>query len=340
MSVNEDIADALIERRMRLLSFEGTASATVVAIYDRAIADLAAELERREQRAAQGYPISARETARLQARAAALDASLREARDAIQAELGADLNRVATVEAGQTAAALNATASGLGLSWVALPTPAALNTVGAEWSTSVDVGLAATRQEVRLQLASAFARGLGAEASVRELVRANAALAAQRFRLVTLVRTEFQRVANAAAMETYQANADVIGSVQYLATLDLRVCPLCGPLHNTVYPLTPTGPVGAPVVPRHPRCRCFYVPVTRSWEELGITGLSFAQRRGLTGEPSSARTFEGWLSAQSEAKQREVLDTDWRYEAWKSGAKVGAFQAGGRLLTREEYEAA
>lgn len=340
MSANEDIADAVTARRMRLLDFEAGAVAATLEVYDRATEALAAELERIAKRVEAGGTISVEEARRLRARVAALDAQIRDARAELQAELRANLNTVATVEAAQTAAVVGSATADLGVAWVALPPPRAIATVGAAWATTLDVGLAATRATVRTEMASAFARGLGVDASVREIMRATGALRGERERLVTLVRTEFQRTANAVAMESYVANQDVLAGVQYLATLDSRTCPLCGPYHNRVFPINATGPVGAPYLPRHPRCRCFYVPVTKSWEELGVQGLSFRQRQQLDGAPSEATTFDGWLRRRPEAEQRDVLDADWRYEAWQAGATIASFSRDNRLLSREEYAAA
>jgi len=82
----------------------------------------------------------------------------------------------------------------------------------------------------------------------------------------TLVRTAVAHV-NAQAREAiYAANDDLIKGYQYVAALDTITCLICGPLDGKEYTKDETRPS----VPQHYNCRCAYVPITKSFKEMGI----------------------------------------------------------------------
>lgn len=85
----------------------------------------------------------------------------------------------------------------------------------------------------------------------------------------TIARTEVLAANNTAATETYRANG--IGYVQVIATADDRSCALCAARNQNVYEIDKIS------VPFHPRCRCFLMPWSPTWQRLGLTNDQQAQ---------------------------------------------------------------
>lgn len=125
-------------------------------------------------------------------------------------------------------------------------------------------------------------------------------------RATTLARTEMIDAHRAAAQHVEKQNADVLDGWEWVAHLgkDKRTCRACLAMHGTVHPTSEFGPKG------HPNCRCARVPKTKSWAELGITGVT--QPKSLTVDADT------WFKKQPEAAQRAIL-TDRGYELWKQG---------------------
>ncbi|MHA2069924.1 MAG: phage minor head protein, partial [Candidatus Thorarchaeota archaeon] len=178
-------------------------------------------------------------------------------------------------------------------------------------------------------------------------------------RAKVIARTEVQRVSNAVTKNFYDANQDVIKGVQYTATLDRRTCLRCSPLDGRVYyysgavrgvksavigselgvleQFSETGDL-APTLPQHPLCRCTYVPITKSWKELGldIKEAPPGTRASLTGQIPATMTYGQWLATQPEAFQLEVLGPT-RLKMWKEGKiKFTEMARDGKIVSIEQ----
>lgn len=138
-----------------------------------------------------------------------------------------------------------------------------------------------------------------------------------------LVRTSAMAVNNAAHQALWEANADIIKELQWVATLDPRTCPSCGAQDGQVWALG-SGHIEPPL---HWNCRCATVPITKSWEELARTNKALARqldqmepgKRSSMGGPVSAdTTWESWLAGQSRKVQEDVLGPA-RLKLWDSG---------------------
>ncbi len=81
-----------------------------------------------------------------------------------------------------------------------------------------------------------------------------------------LARTYVQAANIGAQMAVYKRNEDVIKGYKWLATLDNRTCLNCAVGDGHVYGLHDKRPD----LPLHPGCRCLYLPVTKSFRELGL----------------------------------------------------------------------
>lgn len=143
-----------------------------------------------------------------------------------------------------------------------------------------------------------------------------------------LVRTSVTHVSNVGAMATYEANADILEGIQFVATLDDRTTVICLSYDGRVWPLD-SDDLQRP--PLHYNCRSILVPVV-AWKRLGLEpppggdriarDLSGATREELR-RPVSARRSRGgfgpveklssntvgteWLRRQPKVVQDEIL---------------------------------
>jgi len=89
---------------------------------------------------------------------------------------------------------------------------------------------------------------------------------------ITLTRTYVASINNRAAEQVYKANSDIIKKEEWNATLEVSsksgrgTCFQCASLDGRQWPLDSDHP--RPLA--HPRCRCFLLPVTVSYKELGL----------------------------------------------------------------------
>ena len=81
-----------------------------------------------------------------------------------------------------------------------------------------------------------------------------------------LARTYVQAANIGAQAAVYKQNEDVIKGYKWLATLDNRTCQNCAVGDGHVYGIHDKRPG----LPLHPGCRCLWLPVTKSFRELGL----------------------------------------------------------------------
>jgi SPP1 gp7 family putative phage head morphogenesis protein len=83
-----------------------------------------------------------------------------------------------------------------------------------------------------------------------------------------IIRTEFNRALNQARINEYKTNKFVVG-LQYAAEMDGHPCsesPKCADLHGDLYSIEDAEGM----LPRHPRCRCTWAPVTQMAIDAGL----------------------------------------------------------------------
>jgi SPP1 gp7 family putative phage head morphogenesis protein len=84
--------------------------------------------------------------------------------------------------------------------------------------------------------------------------------------LTTMTRTFFQ-TANARAFDrVYKENADILVGKTWISANDDRVCLMCLPLGGKTF----YKGEAHPPMPRHPRCRCLFIPKTKSLKKIGV----------------------------------------------------------------------
>lgn len=172
--------------------------------------------------------------------------------------------------------------------------------------TSLALPLAAdTYQTIRAELLRGVTVGDNPRQAARRMVRTaedttNFGLS----RALTISRTEMLSATREAQWQVDQANADVLAGWRWLAHLDPATCRSCVARHGTVHPIEEPGPYD------HQNGRCSRTPVTKSWAELGFTGIE--------DPPDLLPDAESWFDDLTEQQQRAML-TDRGYEAWKRG---------------------
>lgn len=139
-------------------------------------------------------------------------------------------------------------------------------------------------------------------------------MATSRAQARTLVKQSVTAAQNQTRLETLRANADVVKGVQQISTFDNRTTEICmaysggtwdldgEPIMGTTLPFN-NGP------PHHWNCRSVLVPITKSYEELGISQRELlpGTRASMNGQVAADMSFDKWLKGQSKAIQIELL---------------------------------
>jgi SPP1 gp7 family putative phage head morphogenesis protein len=104
-------------------------------------------------------------------------------------------------------------------------------------------------------------------------------------RALTIARTEMLRPYREVTHERFQASQVVTGWT-WLAVLDARTCPVCAAMNGTEHTDDET-------LDSHPNCRCTAAPRTKSWVDLGFSGIPDRRPPVLTPEQRFAALPEG-----------------------------------------------
>lgn len=123
-------------------------------------------------------------------------------------------------------------------------------------------------------------------------------------------------IAARARKETHLANTDIIKQVMWLATLDTRTSPICQSRDGQTWKVDEKHPE----TPAHIRCRSLLVPVTKSYDELGIAKkeITKGDRASMDGQVPAKTTYGDWLAKQSEERQDSILGKQ-RADLFRSG---------------------
>jgi len=134
----------------------------------------------------------------------------------------------------------------------------------------------------------------------------------------TLTRTWIAEVNNDAAHKVYKANQDIITGEEWCATLEVNTksgrgtCLQCAGLDGRVYPVNDDH-IRPPL---HNNCRCFLIPRTKSYRDLGLdidelkeVARPYTIKHGgkIGGGGNYDGTFEDWIFTQPKKYQLEVL---------------------------------
>lgn len=133
---------------------------------------------------------------------------------------------------------------------------------GATWPTRFKRLAREASRAIHDQVAAAVLEGWSTDRLAREVA---GEVGGNEYRARLIARTELQRVANQAYDRAIGAFGDLVSGHELQAAWE-NTCLECGVLDGRVY----SRDESRPSLPIHPRCACTYVPVTRTWRELGI----------------------------------------------------------------------
>ena len=156
-----------------------------------------------------------------------------------------------------------------------------------------------------------------------------------------LVRTSTNSISNAALMDSYKQNEDVISGVGAMTTLDNRTTEICmgrtgGAWHMQTGEPLPEDESGESFPgppPWHFQCRTSLVPITKTWDQLAdqfpehskqfkaLREMPASTRATMDGQMSGIKTFDDYLVKQDKLSPgfaRKKLGPG-RYDLWKKG---------------------
>lgn len=171
--------------------------------------------------------------------------------------------------------------------------------------TAVDRIVASGRQ--------AMVEGLGAQATAR-LMRQKG-IEGSVPGLEGLARTWLQSAAHYAKEEVIKRDFDdLVVGWKYSATLDRRTCLICGPTDGKVFKKDESRPV----LPRHWRCRCAYVPLPKTWRDLGIDKdeVEEGTRPAVKHSGRTVQHRDGSTSTKFKVESVEHVPQSMTYQAW------------------------
>lgn len=181
---------------------------------------------------------------------------------------------------------------------------------GAHFATSFGDLAATTLTRLRNALLVGLTQGQGVPQVTRSV---QGVLGNTRWQAERIVRSEFGRVANQAALAQFDANSALLAGVRWVATLDRRTCLICSALDGRVWADPRQAKV--PVTDTHPICRCIVIPVVRGLP--GVT-LPAGARASAGGAVPDTLTYPEWFKEQPVGLQREILGPT-RYGLWSRG---------------------
>lgn len=91
-------------------------------------------------------------------------------------------------------------------------------------------------------------------------------------RLATIARTEMLGAQREATLSLYEANPQLLKGWAWHATLDDRTCLACVAMHGRRFTFKERERLDG-----HPNCRCQMVPITLTWEELGLGNFGLGE---------------------------------------------------------------
>lgn len=187
-----------------------------------------------------------------------------------------------------------------------------------DWTKSLEDSRAA---KVREAIRQGYVQGQTTDQIVRKIAGTKAKgyrdgmIDRSRREVESVVRTALSHTAEVAREKTIEANADLIKAERWLSTLDTRTSPMCRVRDQKLYTPGDHKPIDHKIPwlqgpgRLHFCCRSTSVPVTKSWEELGLSleELSPTTRASMDGQVSAETTYSKWLQRQPRARQEEIL---------------------------------
>jgi SPP1 gp7 family putative phage head morphogenesis protein len=310
MAVNDELFDAGVNHQIDLIRYSNSVIARMIALLNKVDVDLFNQLTAKLESAPESLSV---------ARIEALLTSVRKINADVYAQMADELNsefkQFVDYEIGYQKKLFEAT----------LPSQVSVASVAVE-----SVYAAAMAQPFQGKLLREYIEGLeaGKAEAIRNAVRmgyvegqttgeivrrirgtralnyADGLLETNRRGVEAIVRTAINHIGNFSRSAFYEANKQIIKLKRYTATLDSRTTELCASRDGNVYPLD-----NAPALPAHINCRSVYVPIVKSFRELGLDIDEFSEstRASMDGQVPASMNYQTWLKKQPVARQVEVL---------------------------------
>lgn len=142
-------------------------------------------------------------------------------------------------------------------------------------------------------------------------------------------RTAVMHVGNQARETYYQANSDLIKGFMRVETLDTRTCIECGVSDGRQYSATEPRPS----LPSHPSCRGLWLPILKSYRELGVDldELPPGTRASMDGKVPQYTTWKDMLKNASQERQELMLGVS-RSRLYREGMNVDDMVKDGKVV--------
>jgi SPP1 gp7 family putative phage head morphogenesis protein len=160
-----------------------------------------------------------------------------------------------------------------------------------------------------------------------------------------LVRTSVIDINNTVSMQTYKENADVIGGIEWISTLDNRTTVICAGLDGLQWDLD-FNPIGHKVTypgqTAHWNCRSTQIPILKPLSDISKNlkeEIPTRTRSSIDGAIEK-KTYEEWLKTKPVEFQNDVLGEK-KAELWRNGeikSIKDLVSQNGRELTLKQIE--
>lgn len=323
MTANEELQAEAIRRALEMQRYNNHAAQKMVALLNRADADLLAQLQQAMDNGGSDWSVAHIEAMLSQVRS--INAA---AYATVSHSLSTELLQFSAYEAAKQIIMLRKAIPADALVQISLNTISGAQVHAAamarpfqgrllkEWMTDLEAGRA---KKIRDAVRIGFTQGQTTDSVVRTIRGTRAAnyadglLETPRKDLETVVRSAISHTAAYARNETAQANSDIIAAVRWLSTLDNRTTiQWCVPRDGLRYTLDhkPIGhnfPWLAGPGAIHFNCRSTSTFVLKSADELALRGLKPATRASMNGQVPGDTTYAEWLKGQPASVQDDVL---------------------------------
>ena len=139
---------------------------------------------------------------------------------------------------------------------------------------------------------------------------------------LTIVSNSIRTVASVAREEVYKKNSSVLKGKLYMAVLDNRTSIQCIAYDGSVYDMDnkPIGKESLPYreLPAHFNCRSMYIPILKSFKEIGLQEIPKSTRSSMDGQVPEDMNFKDFLEKKGKAFQDEVLGKG-KAQLWRDG---------------------
>ena len=146
-------------------------------------------------------------------------------------------------------------------------------------------------------------------------------------------RTAIMHIGTQAREMYYQANADLIKGFMRVETLDIATCIPCGVEDGRMYGVNEPRPQ----LPAHPSCRGLWLPILKSFRELGVNAdeLPETTRASMDGQVPAHETWTDRLAAASPDRRIAMLGVS-RAKLYEGGMNLSQMVKDGKLVPLKE----